>query len=105
MTMLVKIRAYTHAVFGKLRSALFAFIFLIATPFVTAAADSISDTDTNRVLRTVAEVRKLTREQALLKLPVQLNGVITYWGPRWHCFFSDETGGIFLNVKLPEERQ
>ncbi len=60
--------------------------------------------DTSRPFRTVAEVRNLSREQALLKLPVRLSGVVTYWGPRWHCFIQDATGGIFIGVKMPEAR-
>jgi PAS domain S-box-containing protein len=60
--------------------------------------------NTNRVLHTVAEIRNLSREQAQLHLPVRLNGVITYWGPRWLCFFNDDTSGIFINIQLPEKR-
>src|SRR5687767_7532007 len=76
-------------------------VLFVATAFVAHAAESAN---TNRVLRTVADVRKLSPEQASQKLPVRLNGVITYWGPRWMCFFSDDTGGIFLKVNLPEKR-
>jgi PAS domain S-box-containing protein len=101
MTLFVQNRAHTLAALRLLRFVVSTILFVDATPF----SHSAETANTNRVLRTVAEVRKLTREQALQKLPVRLNGVITYWGPRWHCFLADETGGIFLNVKLPEQRE
>jgi PAS domain S-box-containing protein len=97
-------------VYGNL---LWAFCALIAAAvtFSAAAAERLSspsefveNANTNRVLRTVAEIRKLSREEATRKLPVRLNGVITYWGPRWMCFFNDDTGGIFINVLLAEKR-
>src|SRR4051812_23528758 len=65
---------------------------------------SVVQVNTNRVLRTVAAVRRLSRDEAKAAIPVQLRGVITYWGPRWHCFLNDETGGLFLAVKLSEKR-
>ncbi|HEY6226773.1 MAG TPA: response regulator [Verrucomicrobiae bacterium] len=112
MTILVKHRANIGAAVGKLRSALLAFAVLLLPNVVRGAAlpppststANATVTNTNRVLRTVAEVRKLTREQAELKIPVRLNGVITYWGPRWLAFLSDETGGIYLRIQLPETR-
>src|SRR5437868_525044 len=107
MTIYEKNRALAgrSAVWGKLLIVALALVCFGAAKF-TRAGDSNRPArpdraaETNRVLRTVAEVRNLPRAQAEQKLPVKLNGVITYWGPRWICFFSDETGGIFVNVQL-----
>src|ERR1043165_9793471 len=94
-------RAPTCAGLGVLRSILLALVVVFPS---FAASPTATLVNTNRVLRTVAEIRKLSREEATQKIPVRLNGVITYWGPRWMAFFADETGGVFLNVQLPEAR-
>jgi PAS domain S-box-containing protein len=101
MTSPGKNRAHTRAAFGKLRRVFFA--FAVAVLFSKSIASGAS-AESSRELRTVAEVRKLTREQASLEIPVRLTGVITYWGPRWTAFVADETGGIYLHVELPEKR-
>jgi PAS domain S-box-containing protein len=107
MTIFVKNRVHPRAAFGEWRSLLFALLALafwsVGGSFAAAPIPPRA-TETNRVLRTVAEVRKLSREQANQRLPVRLTGVITYWGPRWHCFFADETGGIYLKIEFPENR-
>lgn len=103
MTSLVQNRAHTLAAFGKLRTILYTFLCLTALPFSSAAEPARDATESTNVLRTVAAIRNLARGEAQKALPVQLKGVITYWGRRWYCFFSDETGGIFLNVKLPQK--
>lgn len=102
MTYLVKNRVSARAAFDKLRTLLFALLCFVPGAFAASATNEIMPP--NRVLRSVAEIRKLSRDQARLQIPVRLNGVITYWGPRWSCFFADETGGIFLHVQLPENR-
>jgi signal transduction histidine kinase len=52
------------------------------------------------VLRTVAEVRRLSREAAELAQPVQIRGVITYTDPSHYlCFVQDSTAGIYLVVR------
>src|SRR5688572_23025549 len=100
-----KNRAHTHAALGEFRFLLWMLLFVGASLFTNAADSSPTNTiSTDRVLKTVDAVRKLSRDQTVQKIPVRLSGVITYWGPRWHCFLHDETGGIFLNVKLPEQR-
>jgi hypothetical protein len=102
MTILGKTRVHTCAAFDKLRTVLFALLCFVPGAFAASATNEI--VPPNRVLRTVAEIRKLSRDQARLQIPVRLNGVITYWGPRWSCFFADDTGGIFLRIQLPENR-
>lgn len=46
-------------------------------------------------LRTAAEIRRLTPQQAGAKLPVRLKGVVTYW-EMYSRFVQDETAGIYL---------
>jgi signal transduction histidine kinase len=55
------------------------------------------------LLRTVAEVRGLTRKAAELGYPVEIRGVITYSdSSHFLCFVQDATGGIYLSVRDPE---
>lgn len=58
--------------------------------------------DTTQPLRMVADIRNLSPEQARLHLPVHLTGVVCYWGPRWYCFFEDDSGGVYVSIQLPE---
>ncbi len=56
-----------------------------------------SQPTTNRVLRTAAEVRRLTPEQAENHLPVLLRGVVTFHdGAVFSRFVQDETAGIYF---------
>src|ERR1035438_6772801 len=49
------------------------------------------------LLRTVAQVRALTLEQARQKYPIHLKGVITYRSPEYQVtFFQDATAGIYV---------
>jgi PAS domain S-box-containing protein len=50
-------------------------------------------------IRTVADVRRLTAEQAAQSLPVRLRGVVTFFDGRLYSqFFQDDTAGIYLFV-------
>ena len=50
-----------------------------------------------QVLRTAAEVRELTVEQAQAKVRVKLQGVVTFFDPILYSrFIQDETAGIYL---------
>ena len=50
-----------------------------------------------QVLRTAAEVRELTVEQAQAKVRVKLQGVVTFFEPILYSrFIQDETAGIYL---------
>jgi hypothetical protein len=53
-------------------------------------------------LRTAAQVRALTPQQAGGRLPVRLKGVVTFWST-YSRFIQDETAGIYLleNTNLP----
>ena len=49
------------------------------------------------VLRTAAAVRSLSAKQAALGLPVDLDGVLTYWDPKDSAtFFADSSAGIYV---------
>jgi PAS domain S-box-containing protein len=49
------------------------------------------------ILTNVAEIRRLTQEQAGRKYDIRLRGVITYHAPEYQVtFFQDLTGGIFI---------
>src|SRR5271157_1963030 len=66
---------------------------------VLAAVASAASNPPNRphLLRTVAEVRALTLEQARQKYPIHLKGVITYRAPEYQVtFFQDATAGIYV---------
>jgi len=53
-------------------------------------------------LTTVAQVRKLSAQQAALALPVQITGVITYSHLLWNqLILQDSTGGIFVKYAGP----
>ncbi len=55
-----------------------------------------TDAATNE-LRTAAEVRKLSVEQADQKLPVRLEGVVTFFEENLYSrFIQDETAGVYL---------
>jgi PAS domain S-box-containing protein len=65
---------------------------------MAAIASAASDTPNQpHLLRTVAQVRALTLEQARQKYPIHLNGVITYRSPEYQVtFFQDATAGIYV---------
>jgi PAS domain S-box-containing protein len=51
------------------------------------------------VLDQFTDILKLTREEAALKLPVRLRGVITYADPEWrNGFLQDKTGAIYVDL-------
>lgn len=54
-------------------------------------------------LRTAAQVRNLTPQQAGARLPVHLKGVVTFYNAALNChFIQDATAGIYLpNTNLP----
>lgn len=50
------------------------------------------------VLTTVERVRGLSAAQAILRYPVRLRGVVTYYNAQWrYLFFQDSTAGIFVD--------
>jgi two-component system sensor histidine kinase/response regulator len=51
------------------------------------------------VLTRAAQIRRLTADQARLKYPVALRGVVTFYAPDFgFTFIQDASAGIFLNV-------
>lgn len=55
---------------------------------------------TRRVLTKVEQLRKLRPDEARLKLPVVLDGVITYYDPLAEImFFSDHSGSVFVMTR------
>ncbi len=57
-------------------------------------------TNSELVLRTAAEVRRLTADEAEKKLPVSLKGVLTYLDPdRFYRFIQDDTAGIYFHTE------
>jgi PAS domain S-box-containing protein len=56
-----------------------------------------------RVLTTVAELRKLSPDEARLNQPVRLRGVVIYSDAEWELLFvQDETGGIYVRQRAGE---
>ena len=54
-------------------------------------------------LRTAAEIRQLTAEQAALRQPVRLQGVITYFDDTdFFRFIQDDTAGIYFFFAAPQ---
>ena len=54
------------------------------------------------VLRSVIEVRNLTRDQAIQHYPVKVTAMVTHWNPAsLDLFVEDETGGIFVAANSP----
>jgi len=50
-------------------------------------------------VRTVAELQRLTADQASQAIPVELDGVVTYSDPEWGLlFFHDPSGPLFVLV-------
>ena len=75
----------------------FARLFLALLPLLVAAR-ALAVTNELPVLRTIQEVRALTKEEAARGYPVHLQGVITYSaGERGLHFVADSTGGVYLN--------
>ncbi len=51
-----------------------------------------------QVLTRVSDVRRLPRDVTAQRIPVRLQGVVTYSDPEWRtCFFQDESGGIYVD--------
>jgi len=83
-------------------AVLFAILLLISFSSLRAADSRESSQRTN--LTSVAEVMKLGNEQARARLPVQINGVITFSSEELNIFFiQDSSGGIFVDsgTQLP----
>lgn len=69
----------------------------IGAMLALSAFFGFSQPTTNQVLRTAAEVRRLTAEQAGSHLPVLLRGVVTFHdGAVYSRFVQDETAGIYF---------
>lgn len=50
-----------------------------------------------KLLTSIADVRKLSPEEARTERPVALDGVITYYSARWqNLFFQDSSAGIYV---------
>lgn len=65
-------------------------VFFLLPVFVKALAQDLE-------LRTAAEIRRLTPQQAAQRLPVRLRGVVTFYdGALFSRFVQDETAGIYL---------
>src|SRR4051794_24866317 len=73
-------------------------IGLLLTGLVAAAeaAESSVNLAAPEPLRSVANVRSLTPEQASANLPVQLRGVVTFAFDPHSCFIQDQSAGIFV---------
>ncbi|HEV2210026.1 MAG TPA: sensor histidine kinase [Verrucomicrobiae bacterium] len=57
------------------------------------------------ILTHIADIRRLTREQAALQLPVRVHGVLTYADPEWHnAFIQDASGAIYVDLAPAERR-
>jgi signal transduction histidine kinase/CheY-like chemotaxis protein len=55
--------------------------------------------DGKHVLKKVSLIRQLRPQQAALGLPVDLDGVITYWAPKDSAaFFADSSAGIYVSL-------
>jgi len=50
------------------------------------------------LLTTVERVRELSTAQAILRYPVQVRGVVTFYDSRGFSWIQDSTAGIFLDV-------
>jgi PAS domain S-box-containing protein len=57
---------------------------------------------TNRLFRSIAEIRALTPEQASARAPVLLEAVVTYHDPNWGVLFvQQEDSGIYVQCAEP----
>jgi len=75
----------------------FAAIFTFVSSTVAVMAQGQSNIS---VITQAAQIRKLTAQQARLKIPVKLRGIITYNIPEWGTtFLQDPTGGVYLQTK------
>lgn len=75
---------------------------LVGCGLGTAAQIATAQNTPTDPLRTAAQVRSLTPQQAGAHLPVRLKGVVTYW-EIYSRFVQDETAGIYLreSTNLP----
>jgi PAS domain S-box-containing protein len=77
------------------------FIGWLLPAFVLAAAGRAQEPSQEflPLLTLTAQVRQLTPEKAALGYPVQLRGVVTYYGGQgWELFVQDPTGGIYVET-------
>jgi signal transduction histidine kinase len=66
---------------------------------VVAAAPAVLRTHPPELLTSMAEIRKLRREQAALNLPVRLRGVLTYADPQWrNGFIQDRADALYVDL-------
>ena len=72
-------------------------MLVLVVALLLCACPLVGQNGTNQVLRTAAEVRRLTPEQAESHLPVRLRGVVTFHdGSVFSRFVQDETAGIYF---------
>ncbi len=77
----------------KLKTGGLAFVLL--APFLATGQE-------RRELRTAAEVRHLTAQEAEKRLPVHLRGVVTFFDENlFSRFVQDDTAGIYLGTNTP----
>ena len=74
----------------------------VACVLVASLQLATAQNEASEPLRTAAQVRALTPQQAGARLPVHLKGVATYW-EIYSRFIQDETAGIYLleNATFP----
>ena len=76
--------------------------FGVALLVVSGVLNTAADTTASRVLTSIAEVRALSLAEASKAHPVELEGVVTYFGYtvgkrlEYYAFLQDSTGGIYL---------
>ena len=77
---------------------------LKASTALDRALESVSDQPIRggvaAVLKTVAQIRKLSRDEAMLQRPIRLRAVVTYSDPSWDLLFiQDSTAGIYVDFQ------
>jgi signal transduction histidine kinase len=64
-----------------------------------------SDGVTNQTLTRIADVMRLSKEEAGLGIPVRLQGVITFADPDWHnAFLQGQDDAVYVDLKQGEAR-
>lgn len=84
-----------HSIFARLR--LFAAVLWLCLLYGSGVAQTLGET--NEVLRTALDIRRVSPEAAETGLPVDVVGVVTLVDFGRTVFFQDETGGTFFKGK------
>jgi signal transduction histidine kinase len=90
--------------FGTIRRARRSMLAVLSVVMPCAALAQEPPAPAERVLRSIRDIRRLSREEAAEAIPVQVTGVVTHFERGWRrLFVQDDTGGVYVGVNADGE--